>query len=180
MIDHEPTPDLLALAEEMFTEAIEAHVAIEDNRNLVHDTFSELVRDAIGTGQITITGRDVVKMTDAYLWQTLNSRAGRRTQSLLKSLVAGQMSIAGIDDVLDQGITVGNGRRTTIRHLNPDDVKRMVDERALNLEKQTAAFVEFRDEIAVVITGWLDEFGSIPRAIAAGAIELTDPQQQSA
>lgn len=180
MIEHEGQTDLLALAEQMFTEAIETHVDEEDNRDLVHETFSDLVRDAIGSGQVVITGREVVRMADAYLWATINSRAGRRTQSMLKALAQGQMAIDGIDEALDLGITVGNGRRTTIRHLNREDVIRMVAEREANLAKQHAAFSEFRDVIARQLTAWLDEFGSIPAAIDAGAVEFGSDDEQAA
>lgn len=171
---HEPTPDLIALAESMFTEATEAHVSEEDNRDSIHDTWSALLREAIGSGEVRIVGRDMVKMTDAYLWQVINQRAARRAQMYLKALALGQFALPGIDEALDEVITVGKGRRSTMRHLNRDDLRRMLTERQDNLAKQQAALAEFRDEVVGVIDGWLAQFGSIPAAIAAGAVDLHD------
>lgn len=176
MTEHEPTPDLLDLASDMFREAIEKHMAVEDNRDLIHQTFDDLVEKAFGSGHVVVTGRQLKRLTKDYLWARLNNRAGRATQSLLKALVAGQLPIAGVDELLVTPITAGAARRTLIRDLNKLDVERMVAEREHNMAKQVAATVEFRDDIAATLNDWLDEYGSIPKAIKAGAVEFTVPE----
>lgn len=177
MTEHEPTPDLMDLASDMFREAIEKHLATEDNRDLIHETFDDLVERAFGTGHVVVTGRQLKRLTKDYLWARLNNRAGRATQSLLKALVSGQLPLDGVDELLVTPITAGAARRTLIRDLNKLDVQRMVAEREHNMAKQIAATTEFRDDIAATLNDWLDDYGSIPKAIKAGVVEFVEPEQ---
>lgn len=50
-------------------------------------------------------------------------------------------------------------------------------EREHNMAKQVASTIEFRDDIAATLNGWLDEYGSIPKAIKAGAVEFVEPEE---
>ncbi len=180
MTDHEPAPDLMAIAEDAFIEATEANISTEDNRDLIHATFDKLITNAVGKGEIEIRGKSVTRAISDYAWMRVNGSSARRTQRYLKDLHAGIIPLFEQDEILDAVLTAGEDRRTTLRHLNPLDVDRMVLSRAKNLAKQIAANADF-EVIGAWLKGLLSEYGSIPAAIAAGAITFrADPQTETA
>lgn len=173
MQEHEPGNDLDVLAGDMFREAIEAHLDEEDNLTLVHDAFNTLVDSAVGAGGIVVTGRQVKRLLRDHLWARMNNRAGRATYTCLKELTSGQLAAFTVPELLDTPVTVGQKRRTLIRHLNPQDIQRMLAEREANLAKQEAATADFR-QIAVTLLGWMATYETIPRAIAEGGVDLAE------
>lgn len=156
--------DLIDLAEQAFTEATESNLAEDDNRNTIHGAFDLIVTNAIGNGQIEVTGKKVQRLIADHLWMVVNNNGARRTQRFLKDLKSGQLTLIEVESILDLVVVAGKKRRTTLRFLDAIDVQRMKDEREQNLLKQSEAFTEFED-IANWLTGVLAKCGSIPNAI---------------
>lgn len=179
MHEHEPAEDLDILAADMFREAIEANLADDDNLQPVHDAFNDLVDAAVGSGGIVVTGRQVKRLVRDHLWTRVNARAGRATYACLKELTSGQAAAFDVPELLNSAVTAGKNRRTLIRHLNQQDVQRMLSEREDNLAKQVTATADFRD-IAATLLGWLGDYGTIPGAIDEGAVKFADPDAEAA
>lgn len=172
--------DLFDFAEDAFIEATEAHIATEENRDLIHATFDKLITDAFGSGQIEVRGKSVTRALSDHAWMRVNGASARRTQRYLKDLYEGRVPMFEVDEALDAVLTAGEDRRTTLRHLNTPDVERMLASRARNLSKQVAANKEF-EAIAMWVIRLLAEHGTIPAAIKAGAIVLNaDADTESA
>ena len=176
---HEPATDLIDIAEQAFSEATEKHILVEDNRADIHQTFNEIIDKAIGHGEVIVTGKTVTKLIADYVWQKVNSTSGRRSQKYLRDLRSGQIPAFEIEATLDVVLTAGAERRTTLRHLQTDDVERMLAERVSNHAKSTKALTEF-EEIAAFYKHVLAEYGSIPQAIKAGAFTIAKSTQATA
>lgn len=170
MTDHDTGLNLDDLAAQMMSEATEAHLATEDNRDLVHETFGRLVTESIMVGTLRLTTNEQAAILRSYMWGRESQRAGQRTKNLLSALYRGQMSIEGINSHLDLVITAGEGRRTTLRHLDTNDVRRMTDEREANKRKVVASTNTFVVNIGPWLTGLLTDHGSIVAALRAGAV----------
>lgn len=171
MTNHEPERDIF---EDLLRQAVEANLTEADNRDAVHRDFDRMCDDAVGTGHVTITGSELKRMTRDYHWTRLNNKAGRATQNHLKELVRGTIKLFELDMVLDTVVTAGKNRRTTIRHMNERDLDRMTEEREQNYQKQTAAIDDWRNSVDPSIRYWLQTYGGIPAAAAAGVIELDE------
>lgn len=176
---HEPTTDLIDIAEQAFSEATEKHILVEDNREDIHATFNQIIDKAIGQGEVIVTGKTVTKLIADYVWQKVNSTSGRRSQKYLRDLRSGQIAAFEIEATLDVVLTAGAERRTTLRHLQTDDVERMLAERANNHAKSAKSLAEF-EEIAAFYKQVLSEYGSIPAAIKAGAFAIVKGDEGAA
>lgn len=169
MTHHEPESDIF---DDMLREAVESNLAEQDNRDAIHRDFDRLCDIAVGSGHVTVTGSELKRMTRDYHWTRLNNKASRATQNYLKDLVRGDVKLFELESVLDSVVTAGKSRRTTIRHMTERDLDRMTEEREQNYQKQTAAINDWRANVDPSIRRWLQVYGGIPAAAAAGAIEL--------
>lgn len=70
-------------------------------------------------------------------------------------------------------ITIGRLRRTTLRHLNRSDVTRLIEVRAENVAKASAAYESMRLACAS-LDRLLSRHGTVSDALAAGALSLVD------
>jgi hypothetical protein len=161
---------MIELAEQMLSEATEPHLLTEDNLSDIQDEFARIAGGKFRDGRIVM---EVERLVVDVLWQRVNARAGRRTQTLITDLVAGQLALSGVDRDLDLVITIGRLRRTTLRHLNRSDVTRLIEVRAENVAKASAAYDQMR-QACRLLDRVISEFGSIPEALAAGALHVVD------
>lgn len=164
------TRDMIELAEQMLSEATEPHLLTEDNLSDIQEEFARIAGGKFRDGRIVM---EVERLVVDVLWQRVNARAGRRTQTLITDLVAGQLALSGIDRDLDLVITIGRLRRTTLRHLNRSDVTRLIEVRAENVAKASAAYESMRLACAS-LDRLLSRHGTVSDALAAGALSLVD------
>jgi hypothetical protein len=164
-----PTP-ITRFVEEIFFDAVEATLIEENNLKAAHELWDSLLDDGIARGSIHLDRATIQAIVHEHLWRQVNSTASRRTTDHLTELATGQLTMDA-DEFLDIVVTAGKHRRTTIRHLHPDDVAKMAEERKQNAEKARIASRTFDATTAKTIIDWLTTYGSIPAAIKAGAIK---------
>lgn len=165
MADKAFTREQLDTAYDMLREATEAHIADEDNLALIRGKFDDLVHRAWGQGSFMVNLEVVV--ADA-LWSSANSRAGRTGFALLKEVDSGQTGMPH-DEWLDQVVTVGNSRRTLVRHLIRSDLERMVQVRKDNHNK-TGEALKIAMRAADKISAAIAIYGDIPTALDEDAL----------
>lgn len=123
------------LAEDMFREAVESNLAEEDNLSAVREVFEERIAEAFDRGEFMV---EVKRLTSDHMWARVNNRAGVATANMVKEINSGQIAL-DLDAWLDQVVTVGKLRRSTIRHLGRGDWDRIVAVRQENSERAAEA-----------------------------------------
>ncbi len=156
-----------ALAEDMFREAISNNASGEENLADIKTNFTELALGSWRNGTILV---QVEPLLVDHLWARVNARAGRTTTQMLREIDTGQLSMA-YDEWLDQPITVGKHRRTTIRHLDRQDLLRILEERQQNLNQANAAY-QTAERAVAILSGVLDDYPSIADGLNGGAFEM--------
>lgn len=149
-------------AADMFQDAVVANLADEENLDSVKSDFQVMVSKRWHQGSFVVS---VEKLIFEHLWSRVNAKAGRTTAVLVRDIVHGQTTLDA-DEWLDQVITVGKHRRTTVRNLNRDDLIRIKASRVDNRDKAQAA-LDMTDTAVTVIGEALDEYGEVARWIAA-------------
>ena len=173
MTDNAVTRDMIALAEQMLSEATEPHILTEDNLADVKGDFARIAGGKFRDGRIII---EVERLVVDVLWQRVNANAGRRTATLIKDLISGQLAASEIDEDLDLVITVGQNRRSKLKHINRPDIDRLLEERRVNAETAAAAYAEMKSACEV-LDSLLEEYGSVPAALEAGALQVRDDDE---
>lgn len=167
MTDTTLTPADYALAEDMFREAILNNLTGEENLADIKANFTELALGSWRNGTILV---QVERLLVDHLWARVNARAGRTTTKMLNEIDSGQLSMS-YDEWLDQPITVGKHRRTTIRHIAQFDTARIMEERQQNLDQANAAYQTAQRAVAI-LNNALDDFPSIEDAVNGGAFQM--------
>lgn len=155
----------------IFADACREFVDVDENAHLVKQRFYEEVDRQLGTGEIVYPSR--VRLLADHMWKQENSAASRRFSQVIAQLVSGQMTFTDVVEALHVGLGVGEKRKVTLSDLTKDDILAALESRTKNTDKQIAALARDKDNFAVV-AGWIDEYGSVPAAWEAGAIEYTE------
>lgn len=119
------------LADAMFRQATVDNLADEDNVAAIKATFYADASKAFKDGKFVTT---VERLIADHLWQRMNNRAAGATRRVLREIESGQMSIP-VDSWMDQVVTVGENRRSTVGNLGQADILRMVQARQDNVLK---------------------------------------------
>lgn len=147
------------LAEDMFREVVEANVAEEDNLESIRDQFEGRVNAAFERGEFLV---EVKRLTVDHMWARVNDRAGKNTGAMVKEIISGQIGM-DMDAWLDQVVTVGKLRRTTIRNLGPTDWERIVAVRQENAERAAEALSQTEQAARISIAA-MREHGDMEKA----------------
>lgn len=119
------------LAESMFRQATVDNIAEEDNVAAIKAAFYADASKAFHDGKFVTS---VERLISDHLWQRMNNRAAGATRRVLREIESGQLSIP-VDPWMDQVVTVGENRRSTVGDLGQADILRMVQARQDNLAK---------------------------------------------
>lgn len=119
------------LADTMFWQATVDNLADEDNVAQIKTAFYDDAGKAFKDGKFIVT---VERLIADHLWHRVNNRAQGATRRVLRELQSGQLSIP-VDSWMDQVVTVGKHRRSTVGSLGQADFLRMVQARQDNLAK---------------------------------------------
>ena len=147
------------LADDMFREAVEANLAEEDNLEAVRESFEKRVADAFDRGEFMV---EVKRLTSDHMWARVNGRAGMNTLHMVKEIASGQIPME-IDAWLDQVVTVGKLRRSTIRNLGRNDWVRIIAVRQENADRAAEA-LELTKEAARISIAAMDQYGDMENA----------------
>lgn len=161
------------LADDMFREAVQANLAEEDNLESIRATFEQRVNDAFERGEFIV---EVKRLTVDHMWSRVNGRAGMNTLAVVKEIASGQVGI-DLDAWLDQVVTVGTRRRTTVRDLGKGDWDRIVAVRQENADRAAEA-LEMTKRAARISVAALAQYGDM--AAAAPHLVTADSAQESA
>ena len=161
------------LAEDMFREAVQANLAEEDNLEAIRATFEKRVNDAFERGEFMV---EVRRLTVDHMWSRVNGRAGMNTLAVVKEIASGQIGI-DLDAWLDQVVTVGTRRRSTVRDLGKGDWDRIVAVRQENADRAAEA-LEMTKRAARISVAALAQYGDM--AAAAPHLVAADSAQESA
>lgn len=161
------------LADDMFREAVQANLAEEDNLESIRATFEQRVNDAFERGEFIV---EVKRLTVDHMWSRVNGRAGMNTLAVVKEIASGQVGI-DLDAWLDQVVTVGTRRRTTVRDLGKGDWDRIVAVRQENADRAAEA-LEMTKRAARISVAALAQYGDM--AAAAPHLVAADSAQESA
>jgi hypothetical protein len=149
------------LAEDIFREAVEANLADEDNLEAIRDTFEHRVGQAFQRGSFVV---EVERLISDHLWARVNGRAGQTTLAMVKEIVSGQIGI-DYDAWLDQVITVGKHRRTTIRNMVGNDWTRIIAVRQENADRAAEALDLTRRAASISLPA-MKQHGGMAKAAA--------------
>lgn len=161
------------LADDMFREAVQANLAEEDNLESIRATFEQRVNDAFERGEFIV---EVKRLTVDHMWSRVNGRAGMNTLAVVKEIASGQIGI-DLDAWLDQVVTVGTRRRSTVRDLGKGDWDRIVAVRQENADRAAEA-LEMTKRAARISVAALAQYGDM--AAAAPHLVAADSAQESA
>ena len=161
------------LADDMFREAVHANLAEEDNLESIRATFEQRVNDAFERGEFIV---EVKRLTVDHMWSRVNGRAGMNTLAVVKEIASGQIGI-DLDAWLDQVVTVGTRRRSTVRDLGKGDWDRIVAVRQENADRAAEA-LEMTKRAARISVAALAQYGDM--AAAAPHLVAADSEQESA
>lgn len=150
------------LAEDMFREAVEANLAEEDNLEAVRAAFEARVADAFDRGEFLV---EVKRLTSDHMWMKVNSDAGAMTTRMVKEIDSGQIPME-LDAWLDQVVTVGKLRRSTIRHLLEGDWDRIVAVRQKNADRASRS-LERTKRAARISKAAMEEYGDMAAAASS-------------
>lgn len=156
------------LADDMFREAVQANLAEEDNLEAIREDFEVRVNDAFERGEFIV---EVKRLTVDHMWARVNGRAGMNTLAVVKEIASGQIGIA-LDAWLDQVVTVGKHRRSTVRDLGKGDWDRIVAVRQENADRASEA-LEMTKRAAKISVAAMAQYGDMtsaaPHLVAADA-----------
>jgi len=124
-------PEDYDLADAMFRQATVDNLAEEDNVGAIKSAFYSDASKAFKDGKFVTT---VERLIADHLWQRMNNRAAGATRRVLRELESGQLAIP-VDSWMDQVVTVGENRRSTVGNLGQADILRMVQARQDNVLK---------------------------------------------
>jgi len=127
-------PEDYTLADDMFLQAVVDNLGHEDNVAEVKSAFYADAGRAFKDGKFVTT---VERLIADHLWFRVNNKAQGATRRVLRELDSGQIAIP-VDEWLDQVVTVGKHRRSTVRHLRRVDMLRMRQARQENVDKANA------------------------------------------
>lgn len=161
------------LADDMFREAVQANLAEEDNLESIGAAFEQRVNDAFERGEFIV---EVKRLTVDHMWSRVNGRAGMNTLAVVKEIASGQIGI-DLDAWLDQVVTVGTRRRSTVRDLGKGDWDRIVAVRQENADRAAEA-LEMTKRAARISVAALAQYGDM--AAAAPHLVAADSAQESA
>ena len=161
------------LADDMFREAVQANLAEEDNLESIRAAFEQRVNDAFERGEFIV---EVKRLTVDHMWSRVNGRAGMNTLAVVKEIDSGQVGI-DLDAWLDQVVTVGTRRRSTVRDLGKGDWDRIVAVRQENADRAAEA-LEMTKRAARISVAALAQYGDM--AAAAPHLVAADSAQESA
>lgn len=147
------------LADDMFREAVQANLADEDNLEAIRNAFEKRVTDAFDRGEFIV---EVKRLTVDHMWARVNGRAGMNTLAVVKEIASGQIAM-DMDAWLDQVVTVGKHRRSTVRDLNPADWDRIVAVRQENADRAAEA-LDLTKRAARISTDAMQEYGDMAKA----------------
>ena len=119
------------LADEMFRQATVDNLAEEENVSAIKEAFYADAGKAFKDGKFITT---VERLIADHLWQRVNNKAQTATRRVLRELQSGQLSIP-VESWMEQVVTVGKHRRSTVGALGQPDFLRMVQARQDNLLK---------------------------------------------
>lgn len=119
------------LADEMFRQATVDNLGEEDNVAAIKESFYADASRAFKDGKFIVV---VERLIADHLWQRSNNKAQGATRRVLRELETGQLSIP-VASWMDQVVTVGKHRRSTVGSLGEADFLRMVQARQDNLLK---------------------------------------------
>lgn len=175
MTDAPFTDEDYLTAVDLLREAVEANLAEEDNLGLVRAYFDRGVAMAWSEGSFVAS---VERLVSDHLWARVNAKAGRTTHSMLSEVAAGQTCLS-VDEWLDQVITVGKLRRTTIRNINREDLARIIEVREENA-RQAQESLEQAEQAVARLDAALVSASSVPQALAVGALHMQSIADQDA
>lgn len=162
------------LAETMFRQAVEDNLAEEDNLNAVKTAFYKDAARAFKDGKFITR---VERLIADHLWTRVNNRAAGATRRVLRELDSGQSSIP-VDEWLDQVMTVGEHRRTTVRHLGQTDMLRIVQARQDNADK-SQKMLDFAKRVAAKMEPVYAEVPDVGTAVERHLIVIEEVAQSA-
>lgn len=160
------------LADDMFREAVQANLAEEDNLDAIRETFEQRVNDAFERGEFIV---EVKRLTVDHMWARVNGRAGMNTLAVVKEIASGQIGM-DLDAWLDQVVTVGKHRRSTVRDLGKSDWDRIVAVRQENADRAAEA-LELTKKAAQMSAAAMAQYGDMTKA--APHLVSTDTTDQA-
>ena len=161
------------LGDDMFREAVQANLAEEDNLESIRAAFEQRVNDAFERGEFIV---EVKRLTVDHMWSRVNGRAGMNTLAVVKEIASGQIGI-DLDAWLDQVVTVGTRRRSTVRDLGKGDWDRIVAVRQENADRAAEA-LEMTKRAAKISVAAMAQYGDMTSA--APHLVAADSEQESA
>ena len=156
------------LAEDIFREAVEGNIAEENNLTAIRETFVQQVGKAFKQGSFVV---EVERLISDHLWARVNGKAGQTTLAMVKEIVSGQIGI-DYDEWLDQVVTVGKHRRTTIRNLNEADWDRIIAVRQENADRAAEALDLTRRAASISVPA-MKQYGGMAKAAATFVHQTT-------
>ena len=150
-LDEEGACDDYRLADDMFREAVQANLAEEDNLESIRAAFEQRVNDAFERGEFIV---EVKRLTVDHMWSRVNGRAGMNTLAVVKEIASGQIGI-DLDAWLDQVVTVGTRRRSTVRDLGKGDWDRIVAVRQENADRAAEALEMTKRAARISVPSWV-------------------------
>ena len=164
------THDDYTAAFDAFGDAITGALDEPDNLAAVKAAFYRWAEEQYRHGSFAIS---VERLIADHLWMKVNTTAATTTRKMLLDIDAGRIAMP-LDVWLDQPMTVGKHRRILVRHYTPSDGARMIAERKENEEKAKASRIEVQQQVAR-LNALVVAHGSLPSALAAGALVLDQP-----
>lgn len=167
------------LADDMLREAAEAHHTTDDNLPDIRATFDALVGHAHRSGSFVVVTERLIA---DHLWQRASQRSGSNARQLLKDAALGESAMTSPEEWLDQVVTVGKHRRTTVRYLTRHDLPRMIQVRQDNYDRAKKA-LQLAQEGAAVLDAALSVSVDLASALTRGALRIAfecDDEEMSA
>lgn len=128
------------------------------------------IAEMIRTGELFVDTERAIRST---LMQ-VDSRQGATADRMIGKLIAGQGDLGlDVEAIMNTVVTLGEGRRKLLRHIDTFDIQEMDRLRYRNLRAQQEAYARWRDLFDVAQPA-ISRFGTLGQAHARGA--FTEPE----